>query len=832
MSMKCEGGLISFRISLAAYRLEAELSIEVSLFSDISRDINRTFNCVLRFRIACIHINFNFVECCILYMENIDEDLEFKWLKKKGVGGKNKEVQFYESFIYDGVKYALYDCVYMYKEGLQEPYIAKLTKIWERKGNIKKVKVHWFFRPEEISKWLGNTKTLENEILFASGEGHGLTNINSLESIAGACNVVCVSKDCRNPQPSAEELKAADFVFYRTFDVQSCTISDKMDDKVGDLEIKYVFNQKEGEIPESIPKTKEDNATSSEPQQLPTTIVPNKLDDDPNQLKRNITPTESDKLNDRPLKKLKAGGKNPPEEKHAETEVAQESEKLTGMPSKKSKVDNTNKIQVDVNKLKGVETSGTKSETGKTDKANKDDMKVSIGPVDNKVDNKERNKTPTGSDRLPNQPLKKQKSDVKNPPMVDNKSKHEEKLPADVRKLKGAETLGTNSETGKTDKANKDDMKVSLVPLNNKVDNKEGNKTPTGSGRLPNQPLKKQKSDVKNPPMVDNKSKHEEKLPADVNNLKALGTSGVTEEKLNQKNGKVSSKVTDDSEGKVIKKSKDDGSAKLPDNKKLGNSGSGKDLVANSSSPKGKSKSGLPLNSTANNKESKEEQSSENKRKLTMNKSFKLPASLTDKDKKSAYQEFVCGPKPNDDKSSWFRQLPWDERLKTAYDQGTAILLHNVDPDYTSAEIEDIIWHAFNESCGAKIVQRTAVSSPHYAQAIILLKTKEAAQKILVKLDEECLMLSNGRPLVATNCPPMSKKKNSSFFGHLKIKVQNQRDVDEAVSTSHFSQPNTIEYDMAMDWCLLQNRSKKWWDKLHKLQGLELKNLESNRVQK
>lgn len=56
------------------------------------------------------------------------------------------------------------------------------------------------------------------------------------ESIAGACNVVCVSKDYRNPQPSAEELNAADFVFYRTFDVQSCTISDKMDDKVGDLE--------------------------------------------------------------------------------------------------------------------------------------------------------------------------------------------------------------------------------------------------------------------------------------------------------------------------------------------------------------------------------------------------------------------------------------------------------------------------------------------------------------------------------------------------------------------------------------------------------------------
>nr|GFC80154.1 bromo adjacent homology (BAH) domain protein [Tanacetum cinerariifolium] len=75
--------------------------------------------------------------------------------------------------------------------------------------------------------------------------------------------------------------------------------------------------------------------------------------------------------------------------------------------------------------------------------------------------------------------------------------------------------------------------------------------------------------------MVDNKSKHEEKFPADVNNLKDLGTSGVTEEKLNKKNGKVSSKVTDDSEGKIIQNLKDGGFVKLPDNKKLGNNDSG-----------------------------------------------------------------------------------------------------------------------------------------------------------------------------------------------------------------------------------------------------------------
>nr|GFA50756.1 hypothetical protein [Tanacetum cinerariifolium] len=146
---------------------------------------------------------------------------------------------------------------------------------------------------------------------------------------------------------------------------------------------------------------------------------------------------------------------------------------------------------------------------------------------------------------------------------------------------------------------------------------------------FPNQPFKKQNSGVKNPPMVENKSKHEEKLHADVNNLKDLGTFGVTEDKLNQKNGKISSKVTDDSEGKIIQNSKDGGSAKLPDNKKLGNnssgsakllgnkklgnSGSREDLVPNPSLAKGKSKSELALDSTAINKGTKQEQSSEGK---------------------------------------------------------------------------------------------------------------------------------------------------------------------------------------------------------------------------
>lgn len=111
--------------------------------------------------------------------EENSEELEFRWLKKKGVGGKNKNVQFYESFVYDGVQYHLYDSVYMNKQG-EPPYIGKLVKIWETLDASKKVKVHWFFRPWEISNHLGDTPTLENELFLASGDGSGLANLNPL----------------------------------------------------------------------------------------------------------------------------------------------------------------------------------------------------------------------------------------------------------------------------------------------------------------------------------------------------------------------------------------------------------------------------------------------------------------------------------------------------------------------------------------------------------------------------------------------------------------------------------------------------------------------------
>ncbi|KAJ1433863.1 Bromo adjacent-like proteiny, partial [Sesbania bispinosa] len=90
---------------------------------------------------------------------------------KKGVGVKNKDVQFYESFVYDGVEYSLYDCVYFYHTNHVETSIGKLVKMFEIPTHEKLVKVVWFLRPCEVRGFLGKYQPRWNELFLASGVG-------------------------------------------------------------------------------------------------------------------------------------------------------------------------------------------------------------------------------------------------------------------------------------------------------------------------------------------------------------------------------------------------------------------------------------------------------------------------------------------------------------------------------------------------------------------------------------------------------------------------------------------------------------------------------------
>lgn len=126
------------------------------------------------------------------------EGLQFKWGKKRGNGVENKDVQFYESFTYDGSEYSLYDCVLLgvaSKPDSQEFFVGKIIKMWEdnhQRPNPRRVEILWFFKPSELSGYLqGVRDVLSNELFLASGSGRGLTNANQL--VTEICSF-CYSK--------------------------------------------------------------------------------------------------------------------------------------------------------------------------------------------------------------------------------------------------------------------------------------------------------------------------------------------------------------------------------------------------------------------------------------------------------------------------------------------------------------------------------------------------------------------------------------------------------------------------------------------------------------
>ncbi|PUZ55880.1 hypothetical protein GQ55_5G247400 [Panicum hallii var. hallii] len=185
-------------------------------------------------------------------MDRSNKQIQFSWGKRRAKGGLKMDIRFYESFTLDNVKYSLYDCVYLFKHGDPEPYIGKIVKIWEQ-NQAKKVKILWFFLPDEIQKYLRGS-VMEKEIFLASGDGIGLADINPLEAVAGKCTVICISKDERNRQPSPREQAMADYIFYRFFNVENCTLSDQLPDKIAGLEVKVLLNPKD-ELVISSPNT-------------------------------------------------------------------------------------------------------------------------------------------------------------------------------------------------------------------------------------------------------------------------------------------------------------------------------------------------------------------------------------------------------------------------------------------------------------------------------------------------------------------------------------------------------------------------------------------------
>ncbi|XP_017233334.1 protein ANTI-SILENCING 1 isoform X3 [Daucus carota subsp. sativus] len=631
--------------------------------------------------------------------ENVT-DLEFKWGQKIGVDCLQKEAQFYKSFTYDGTQYTLYDCVYLFEEGVPEPYIGKLIGIWETVDKTKEVDVQWFFRPVEILNWLGDQTPMPKEIFLATGEGIGLSNVIPLEAIAGKCCVVCTSEDIRNRQPSEEETKMADYIFYRTFDVGLCTILDKMEDSVGGLEVKYVFNREDG-------KNVSDLQTygSSKVEVVSDTVACKGKN-------KHLIPNSSDEL------KLLETCENR-DNSVVIKDVSAKSEWVRGESSDYKSGNNTNVLVV----------------TNKKTQAHASGQSVKSSEVHSMVDgvkkagyNKLRAKEKLSSDALQDKRAKKARICNSTKPCEDKISNLAKNslVQADNSTMHAFTCKDKTKSDGKDLGLNKG---VSVAKNGGILKNR-----PTGnSNDKPSNPAKK---------IVTFKDTNEKDF------IKSNNYAGRT--------SKLNVTFKDRNAKDFIKSDNHAGStSKLM-----------KDSVLKSTS---------------------KERINENTRKLSSTYATKI------------------------------------ENREEIENRGR-------EQKVSQRSDVDIIDDSFQTNCVAIRIPRTRISSPHSGEALIMLTNVEIAKRVFRKLSEGCLMLPNGRPLVATKAPPIHFTEGQhAYFGHLVIdSIKLQRNARDAVSTSHCSQPNTIEYTMAMEWCLLQAQFDRIWEGLYKHHKEDMRRLKRN----
>lgn len=194
-------------------------------------------------------------------------------------------------------------------------------------------------------------------------------------------------------------------------------------------------------------------------------------------------------------------------------------------------------------------------------------------------------------------------------------------------------------------------------------------------------------------------------------------------------------------------------------------------------------------------------------------------------------QNIMLVKRPKVDTSEWFKKLPWEERMREAHAVGSLVLLENLYPSFTSSEVEDIVFDAFNRKVSAKMIQWNAFSSPHNGQALVIFNTKNEADLVISELKTRCLMIGGVRPIVGSR-PELKEPGNrqTRFFGHIindSMKLRQRIEMKNAVSTCHYAQPNTIAFDMAIEWQALQKKSVLWWDALYEQQAKELANLKA-----
>ncbi|XP_042028973.1 protein ANTI-SILENCING 1-like [Salvia splendens] len=628
----------------------------------------------------------------------------FSWGVRRG------SINLYESFTLEGVKYSLYDTVCLRRNDQID--IGKLIRILEIDNREKRVEVVWFFKPRDIASFLGDVKPLERELFLACGEGRGLSNINPLEAIMGKCDMVCSSKDQRNPQPTEKELGSADFLFYRTFDVGRRKVLENFPSSIAGIKVDHFLNRRSSQ-------TLGDGSECKEPLKAESPKCDFRLD------ARGYTSSTSSRqikssITDRPL---------------ARDNIKRSVQFLPASPS-------------------------------------------DIGPT------KKRKLLPSSGNRSGDA--------LFNPPTTASGEENHVKLSCIENtdlSAKKSSYLETREFTGKG-LVNKQHVGTCVSHKFTEVRNQTVDALPnpptTASGEEKHVKL----SCTENTDLSARKSSYLE--------IREFTGKGPVNEKhvgtvISQKFSVVRNRTDDALSNPPTTASREDKKVKLSFRKNTDLSGR-KSSYSKTREFTGKG----PIN-----------------KQVSMGISHK-------------FSEVTR--KPGMDTSKWLKLEVWaEERLNEANAKGTILVLENLDPSFAASEVEDIVWHVFRENVKAKMVPTTAFSSVRSGQALVMFKTKEAADKVMSELLNGCLVLGDGRPIIGRRRFIRKVAAAERFVGHLSVDrgraYKQRKETRDAVATSHFSQNNTVEFEMAILWRELDEKSRRWWAALHEQQGKEIEPL-------
>uniref|UniRef100_A0A0D3CJU1 BAH domain-containing protein n=1 Tax=Brassica oleracea var. oleracea TaxID=109376 RepID=A0A0D3CJU1_BRAOL len=175
-------------------------------------------------------------------------------------------------------------------------------------------------------------------------------------------------------------------------------------------------------------------------------------------------------------------------------------------------------------------------------------------------------------------------------------------------------------------------------------------------------------------------------------------------------------------------------------------------------------------------------------------------------------------------RSSWYKRLNFEEELKRAIETERLVLFENLEPSYTSMEVENLCRQALKERVDAKMIPASLVSNPHIGRALVIFYTKKAADNAISRLTRECLMLDDQRPLVGSRDFPKEVGECGSFTGHQRLVDRALMSISKrkAVSTAHCTQPNHIVHELAVEWKALHAKSEGKWKWLLEEQAKEI----------